>query len=168
MRNGNVQFRAAREQHHPNSLHSSRHREKMRRYSDLLRIGPWFLIGPFVQAKGVYRGMQTSMRISLAVTFAGEVMIELIEQHDEQPSVYRETLAAHGSHGFHHWAIGARNFEATVMLYKARGYAEVFSDLSPRGVRIVYLNGACRYRNAGDHRDDCRRGGAIPHDVPGG
>jgi len=114
--------------------------KEMRRYSDLLRIGPWFLIGPFVPAKGVYRGMQTSMRISLAVAFAGEVMIELIEQHDEQPSVYRETLAAHGSHGFHHWAIGARNFEATVMLYKARGYAEVFSDLSPRGVRIVYLD----------------------------
>jgi hypothetical protein len=28
--------------------------EGMRRYTDLLRIGPWFLIGPFVPAKGVY------------------------------------------------------------------------------------------------------------------
>ena len=27
--------------------------EGMRRYTDLLRIGPWFLIGPFVPAKGV-------------------------------------------------------------------------------------------------------------------
>ncbi len=114
--------------------------KEMRRYSNLLGIGPWFLVGPFVPAKGVYRGAKTNMRLSLAVAFAGEIMIELIEQHDEEPSVYRETLAARGAHGFHHWAIGARDFEATVAAYKAHGYAEAFSDLSPRGVRIVYLD----------------------------
>lgn len=112
----------------------------MCRYSDLLRIGPWFLVGPFVPAKGVYRGAVTRMSISIAVAFAGEVMIELIEQHDDEPSVYRETLAARGAHGFHHWAIGARDFDGTVASYKARGYPEVFSDVSPRGVRIVYLD----------------------------
>ena len=79
----------------------------MRRYSELLHIGPWFLIGPFVPAKGVYRGAVTTMSISLAVAFAGEAMVELIEQHDQEPSVYQETLKARGGHGFHHWAIGA-------------------------------------------------------------
>jgi Glyoxalase/Bleomycin resistance protein/Dioxygenase superfamily len=112
----------------------------MQRYGELLRIGPWFLVGPFVPRKGVYRGTKTQMSISIAVAFAGQLMIELIAQHDEAPSVYRETLAARGAHGFHHWAIGARNFDATVAAYRAGGYAEVFSDLSPRGVRIVYLD----------------------------
>jgi hypothetical protein len=111
----------------------------MRQYGELLHIGPWFLIGPFVPAKGVYRGTKTTMKISIAVAFAGQVMIELIEQHDGQPSVYHETLEARRGHGFHHWAIGARDFEATVAAYEARGYTVVFSDLSPRGVRIVYL-----------------------------
>jgi hypothetical protein len=114
--------------------------EGMRRYSDLLHIGPWFLIGPFVPAKGVYRGMVTKMKLSLAVAFAGEVMVELIEQHDQEPSVYQETLKARGAHGFHHWAIGARDFDATAAQYKSKGYQEAFSDLSPRGVRIVYLD----------------------------
>ncbi len=112
----------------------------MRHYSELLRIGPWFLVGPFVPAKGIYRGHPTGMSLSIAVAFAGEVMIELIAQHDDEPSVYQETLRARGAHGFHHWAIGARDFDATVAGYKARGYAEVFSDISPRGVRIVYLD----------------------------
>lgn len=112
----------------------------MRQYTDLLGIGPWFLVGPFVPAKGVYRGEATKMSVSLAVAFAGEVMIELIEQHDDKPSVYRETLEARGAHGFHHWAIGARNFDETVADYKSRGYEEVFSDISPRGVRIVYVD----------------------------
>ena len=66
----------------------------MRRYTDLLQIGPWFLVGPFVPAKGIYRGAVTTMRISLAVAFAGEAMVELIEQHDQAPSVYRETRQA--------------------------------------------------------------------------
>jgi hypothetical protein len=112
----------------------------MRCYSDLLCIGPWFLIGPFVPAKGVYRGAVTKMKISLAVAFAGQVMVELIEQHDRAPSVYQETLKARGAHGFHHWAIGARDFEATKAHYKSHGYQEAFSDLSPRGVRVVYFD----------------------------
>ena len=46
----------------------------------ILRIGPWFLIGPFVPAKGRYRGAVSTMRLSLAVAFAGEAMSKLIEQ----------------------------------------------------------------------------------------
>jgi hypothetical protein len=114
--------------------------EGMRRYTDLLRIGPWFLIGPFVPAKGVYRGAETKMNLSLAVAFGGEAMVELIEQHDRERSVYQETLKARGAHGFHHWAIGARDFDAATAGYKSQGYEEAFSDLSPRGVRVVYFD----------------------------
>ena len=63
----------------------------------------------------------------------GETNIELIQQHDEEPSVFRETLKARGAHGFHHWAIGARDFEKTVAHYRSRGYAEAFSDTAPMG-----------------------------------
>jgi hypothetical protein len=112
----------------------------MRQYTDLLHIGPWFLIGPFIPAKGRYRGAITQMSLSLAVAFAGDAMVELIEQHDDQPSVYREMLKARGAHGFHHWAIGARDFDAIVAQFRSRGYEEAFSDISPRGVRVVYLD----------------------------
>jgi hypothetical protein len=56
------------------------------------------------------------------------------------PSVYRETLKTRRAHGFHHWAIGARDFDATKAQYESHGYQEAFSDLSPRGVHIVYLD----------------------------
>jgi len=112
----------------------------MQQYSELLRIGPWFLIGPFVPAKGRYRGAVSTMRLSLAVAFAGEAMVELIEQHDEAASVYQETLRSRGAHGFHHWAIGARDFDAAVAGFKSNGYEEAFSDISPRGVRVAYFD----------------------------
>ena len=114
--------------------------EGMRRYTDLLHIGPWFLVGPFVPPEGVYRGAITRMKVSLALAFAGQLMVELIEQHDEEPSVFRETLKARGAHGFHHWAIGARDFEKTVAQYRSRGYQEAFSDRAPMGFRVVYFD----------------------------
>jgi Glyoxalase/Bleomycin resistance protein/Dioxygenase superfamily len=114
--------------------------EGMRLYTERLRIGPWFLIGPFVPAKGVYRGAETKMNLSLAVAFSGPAMVELIEQHDDAPSVYQEAKKARGGHGFHHWAIGACDFDAAAARHRALGYEAAFSDISPRGVRVVYFD----------------------------
>ena len=114
--------------------------EGLRRYTDLLRIGPWFVVGPFVPPKGIYRGAPTEMRVTLAMAFCGETMVELIAQHDNEPSVFQETLKARGAHGFHHWAVGARDFEKTTADYRSRGYTEAFSDTAPMGFRIVYFD----------------------------
>lgn len=111
----------------------------MKDFTARLDVGPWFVTGPFVPPEGLYRGTPTDMRLTLAIGFAGHMMIELIEQHDEQPSVYRETIAARG-YGFHHWAIASTDFDADVARHRALGYDVAFSDRSPRGVRIVYMD----------------------------
>ncbi len=66
----------------------------MRQYGELLRVGPWCLIGPFVPPKGRYRGAVAKANFSLALVYTGELMIELIAQHDNEPSVFQETLKA--------------------------------------------------------------------------
>ncbi len=116
--------------------------EGMRHYAELLHIGPWFLVGPFVPPKGVYRGTTTKMQVSLALAYSGELMVELIQQHDQQPSVFQEALKARGAHGFHHWAIGARDFEKTAAQYRSRGYQEAFTDTAPDplGCRVIYFD----------------------------
>ena len=114
----------------------------MRQYTDLLHIGPWFLVGPFVPPKGIYRGAPTKARFSLALAYSGELMVELIQQHDKEPSVFQETLRARGTHGFHHWAIGARDFETVTAQYRSRGYQEAFTDTAPAplGCRVIYFD----------------------------
>jgi hypothetical protein len=116
--------------------------EEMRRYTEILHVGPWFLLGPFVPPKGVYRGATTTMQVSLAFAYTGDQMIELIEQHDQKPSVFQETLKARGTHGFHHWAIGVRDFEKASAQYRERGYQEVFTDTAPTPLdcRIAYFD----------------------------
>jgi hypothetical protein len=112
----------------------------MRHYTELLSVGPWFLVGPFVPPKGVYRGATTTMKVSLALGFTGPLMVELIQQHDDKPSVFQETLKARGAHGFHHWGVGARDFETTAAQYRARGYQEAFTDTAPMGFRVIYFD----------------------------
>jgi hypothetical protein len=104
-----------------------------------LNMGPWFVSGPFVPKQGRYRSKPTHMRLTLAVAFAGHMMFELIEQHDKEPSVYRETIETRG-YGFHHWAMPVADLDREVARYQALGYEEAFSDLSPRGARIAYMD----------------------------
>jgi len=116
--------------------------EGMRHYSDLLHVGPWFLVGPFVPPKGLYRGVPTKMKVSLALAYSGPLQIELIQQHDKEPSVFQETLKARGAHGFHHWGIGVRDFEKAAAHYRSLGYQEAFSDTAPDplGCRVIYFD----------------------------
>lgn len=114
-------------------------RKSMQDFTARLGVGPWFLSGPFVPPEGLYRGQPTDMTVSLAVAFSGHVTIEVIQQHDTKPSVFQEFIGRRG-YGFHHWAIGARDFDGEVRRFQRQGYEIAFSDRSPRGVRIVYMD----------------------------
>lgn len=111
----------------------------MEEFTRLLKVGPWFVTGPFVPARGMYRGEPTRMQLTLAVAFSGHLMLELIQQHDELPSVYREMVEKKG-YGFHHYAVATRSFDADVARYEDMGYQLAFSDVSPRGSRIAYMD----------------------------
>jgi hypothetical protein len=73
--------------------------------------------------------------VSLARWFAGDSMIELIQQHDDSPSVFRER-----GYGFHHWAIGVTDVDAEVARFAGYGYPVAFEDQVPSGARIVYVD----------------------------
>jgi hypothetical protein len=104
-----------------------------------LAVGPWFVRGPFSPAQARYRGEPTEMTITLARAFAGDSMIELIQQHNTNPSVYTEVIGKRG-HGFHHWAIGTRDLDREVERYAAYGYPVALEETVPSGARIVYMD----------------------------
>jgi catechol 2,3-dioxygenase-like lactoylglutathione lyase family enzyme len=105
-------------------------------YVDRLGVGPWFKRGPFTPASASYRGAPCEMTITLARAFAGDTMIELIEQHNEAPSIFREVIEQQG-YGFHHFAIATTDFDAEL---ERLGYPVVFEDRAPSGARIVYVD----------------------------
>jgi Glyoxalase/Bleomycin resistance protein/Dioxygenase superfamily len=112
---------------------------EMARYVEQLRVGPWFVRGPFQPPEGRYRGTPTHATFTIAHAFTGHVMIELIQQHDDSPSVFRDVVAVRG-YGFHHWAFLTKTFDDDAARYQAAGYEEAFYDRLPSGARVMYLD----------------------------
>jgi hypothetical protein len=73
------------------------------------------------------------------MSFAGHMMVELIQEHEKVPSVYRETIEKRG-YGFHHWGIATKDFDRSVREYEASGYEMAFLARVPTGGRVGYLD----------------------------
>jgi len=76
--------------------------EAMRYWTETLGIGPFFVKRAIVFSDFQYRGHAAiSPRISIALANSGALQIELIEQHDDVPSIYRDFLRS-GRFGLQH------------------------------------------------------------------
>jgi Glyoxalase/Bleomycin resistance protein/Dioxygenase superfamily len=87
--------------------------------------GPWFLLDHFWAEGQVYRGQPSQADIAIAMGFAGQMGIELIQPLDNHPSVYREIIEQRG-YGFHHIGMCVADVDAEIPGYEARGYELAF------------------------------------------
>lgn len=70
--------------------------------TEKMGIGPFFVLRNIQPECYVYKGEAASAPVlSLAFAFTGEINIELIQQHDDAPSAYRDFLAARGEGAQH-------------------------------------------------------------------
>ena len=127
----------------------------MLEFAKKLKIGPWFLLEHFTGEDAQYRGQPTNVDVSIAMGFAGHMMFELIQQRNDAPSVYRDTIAKQG-YGFHHWGIATWNFDADVERYRASGYELAFFARGERRTRRLHGHDCGSSRHGGTDR--IRRG----------
>jgi hypothetical protein len=96
--------------------------EAARRWHQNMGIGP-FLVNRHLKINDpLYRGTPQVTDFSTAIAQAGPVQIELVEQHDDSPSCYRDTVPV-GTEALHHVAIIAADYDAAVADYRGRGFA---------------------------------------------
>lgn len=102
------------------------------------------LVGPFfvqrdVQVDGLlYRGRPAEMRFSTALAQTGAQQVELIEQHDDAPSAYRDSVPA-GTSGMHHVCAFTEDLAADFAGFAAKGIA-VAQEGSAGGMRFAYFD----------------------------
>jgi hypothetical protein len=68
----------------------------MRTWSESLGVGPWFYrerVSPDVFR---YRRTNSPLVMSIALANSGDMQYELIQQHGDAPSLYRDFLSSHG------------------------------------------------------------------------
>ena len=86
----------------------------MRHWIDVLGVGPWFYIDHLPVADFQYKGQPSPVDISLALANSGTLQIELIQQRNDAPSLYRDFLQA-GHEGLQHLGYGTREFETDLV-----------------------------------------------------
>ncbi|MDB6092029.1 MAG: hypothetical protein JWN85_4813 [Gammaproteobacteria bacterium] len=115
-------------------------REAMALWTSELRVGPFFLFENFQLDELQHRGRAATLHMSLACAYSGSMCFELIEQHDTEPSVYRDVIVSRG-YGFHHWARSTQSFDADVRRYESSGAPlAMYGVATVAGARVAYMD----------------------------
>lgn len=107
-------------------------------YTDLLNAGPWFLRERGVFDGQVYRGQPVATCLSIAMAYSGDMLFELIQQHDDGASVYLDLIAERG-YGLHHFGIGSDDYARDCAAYVEQGHALVYEATVAHGARVGYF-----------------------------
>ena len=112
----------------------------VRHWTEVLGVGPFFLIDRIPIPSFRYRGEPSAAVVSVALAFSGDLEIELIEPHGDAPSMYRDFFAA-GREGLHHLGYLVADFDDTVARARAAGLVigQEGRGLSS-GSRFVYFD----------------------------
>ena len=108
------------------------------KWSKLLGAGPFFLARHHKTDDFSYRGQNVEADVSYAFGYCGDTMIQLIEQHDDQPSIYRD-MYQRGEEGFHHIGVLVSDFEAEQQRLLDLGF-ELATALYADGVNAAYFD----------------------------
>jgi len=100
-------------------------------------IGPFHVL-PRVETPCTYHGDASAVEVQIAVSQAGPVQIELIQQLCDRPSVYRD-LVAKGESGFHQLCTVTADYDGKIARYRDLGH-ELVTEMDVRGQRLAYFD----------------------------
>ena len=82
----------------------------MKHWIEVLQVGPWFYIDRVQTDWFRHRGQDSALELSIALANSGDLQIELIQQRNDAPSMYKEFLDA-GHEGLQHLAYWTTDFQ---------------------------------------------------------
>jgi len=107
-------------------------------WTEIMKTGPFFLFEHCPLKNQVYRGSPSNADVTLALGNSGNLQIELIFQHNDEPSVYKEFLDAERT-GVHHFGLMPEDYKSTCQQYKALGHEAAF-ECTVGNAELVYFD----------------------------
>lgn len=105
-----------------------------------LGVGP-FHVFPHLELKSVkYLGQDTDIDFSMAITYSGDVQIELVQQHNNAPSIYCDFLKKFPSGGQQHVAVVSKHYLNDLTILKDVGIKPVQEVVTLSDKQACYVN----------------------------
>lgn len=106
--------------------------------------GPFFLTDSAMLRNPMYRGEPSRAEYRIAMGFCGDVQIELIQQTNDAPSIYRELIDRQGE-GYHHFMPWITDFEGSIAAYAQEGCSVAMTADIPGIGRLAYVDGVAKF-----------------------
>ena len=105
-----------------------------------LGVGPWFYAAKVPVENFTYKGQPSDVQFVAALTNSGDLQIELIQQLNDGPSLYRDFIAsgAEGIQHISHW-LDTAGFEKTYRELPASGFIVGHEGTIGPGGRFAYF-----------------------------
>ena len=104
-------------------------------------VGPFF-VERHIRPQGEFDGTPIQPDITAAFAYSGDQQIEVIEQHDDAPTIYAEYLRAHPDGGLQHLAMWTDDIDAKLKELEAAGRR--YSVRQRYGMAHAYLDSSER------------------------
>ena len=106
-----------------------------------MHIGPFYYFEQMPLIACCYRGTQQRPQVSTALTYSGDLQIELIQQRDQTATTYLEFLAA-GHEGLHHIGFLAEHYDLNLQRAAEAGLLIEQSDVigNPHGKSAYFAS----------------------------
>jgi Glyoxalase/Bleomycin resistance protein/Dioxygenase superfamily len=93
----------------------------MKHWVEVMGVGPWFYIDDVKTDWFKHRGVPSDVKMSIALANSGDLQIELIQQRNDAPSMYKEFLDA-GLEGLQHMSYWTHDYQKLYDKALALGY----------------------------------------------
>lgn len=107
-------------------------------WTRVMKAGPFYKLEHAPLTNKLYRGATTDVDIDLAIGYSGELQIELIQQNNDVPSVFKEFLDT-GRTGIHHIGLMPEDYSATLTHYVDLGHGPAF-EADFGGAKLTYID----------------------------
>jgi catechol 2,3-dioxygenase-like lactoylglutathione lyase family enzyme len=106
-------------------------------WTGTMGVGPFFVLPHIRLDRLRYRGAPADIDFSIRVAYWGDMQIELVEQHNNAASIFREPAA---QHGLHHVCMVVDDMAPARARCAAAGLAVVQEGRVPGGGEAIYVD----------------------------
>ncbi len=109
-------------------------------WTRVLGVGPFYYFERVPIEEFRYRGEPSPLEVSIALANSGALQIELIQQRNDAPSMYRDFLARERRGGLQHVAYWTKTFDDDMERFRRQGFQVAQSGQIGADGRFVYFD----------------------------